>query len=134
MKRSTFYSFLILVMVPTLVSAIPLDLTPHEGRNPVIVIFARARDEPRMFSFNLALSTEWDRIEARNIVTVDVGPDRYDLDHAAKQLGIADADFAIVVISQDGEIIHRTEDPDALPRILMIIDQERHRDNSSLSS
>ena len=56
-------------------------------KSPVIVIFARARDEPRMFSFNLALSAEWDRIEARNIVTVDVGPDRYDLDHAAGQLG-----------------------------------------------
>ncbi|MDA3948684.1 MAG: hypothetical protein PF508_05605 [Spirochaeta sp.] len=133
MKRSTFLAFLILVMAPALVSAIPLDLTVHEGKNPVIVIFARARDEPRMFSFNLALSTDWNRIEARNIVTVDVGPDRYDLDQVAQQLGVNGAEFAIVVISRDGEVIHRTEDPDALPRILMIIDQERHRDNSSLS-
>jgi len=133
MKRLALLSLIILVSTVVFLPAIPLDLAQHEGRNPVIVIFARARDEPRMFSFNLALSTEWDRIEARNIVTVDVGPDRYDLDSAAAQLGVSGADFAIVVINREGEIIHRTEDPDALQRILMIIDQERHRDNSSLS-
>ena len=115
----------------SLVSAIPLDMTQYHGEGPVIVIFARANDEPRAFSFNLALSTEWNRLETRRIRTVDVGPGRYDLDAVARQLEIGDSDFEIVVFDDEGEIIHRTADPGALAHILMIIDLELNRDHSS---
>lgn len=115
-------------------SGMPLDLSQYQGENPVIVIFARQVDEPRAFSFNLALSTDWNRIEARKIATVDVGPGRYDLDSVARQLGIQERDFAIVVLNLDGTIIYRTDDPQALRHILMLIDQELSVDHTSLSS
>jgi hypothetical protein len=134
MKRSYLIAGLLLLFFSSLLFALPLDLSQYHGEGPVIVIFARDNDEPRAFSFNLALSTEWNRIEARRISTVDVGPGRYDLDAVARQLKIENDEFEIVVIDTGGEIIHRTADPGALAQILMIIDQELNRDRSSISS
>ncbi len=102
-----------------------LDLEQYRNERPVIVVFYRVNDEPRAFSFNLALSTYWNRIENRNIVTIDVGPGKYDLDRVAEQLNIGTEDFAIVTVGVGGSIIHRTTDPGALAEILMTIDQEQ---------
>lgn len=99
----------------------------------MIVIYALKADEPRAFSFNLALSSEWDRIESRRIRTIDVGPNQYDLESIGRQLGVAGEEFAVVLVGLDGEIIHRTTDPDALSRILMILDQELNGDHDSRS-
>lgn len=134
MKGTCLIVGLLVLVSSSLVFAVPLDLSQYQGEGPVIVIFARDNDEPRAFSFNLALSTQWNRIEARRITTVDVGPGRYDLDAVARQLEIENNDFEIVVIDIDGEIIHRTADPGALAHILMIIDQELNRDRPSFSS
>lgn len=130
--KTAWIAALLLVGTVVAAEAVPLDLSSYRGENHVIVIFARARDEPRAFSFNLALSSEWDRIESRKIETVDVGPGRYDLDGVARQLGIRDAEFSIVVVGLDGTVLHRTADPGALSTILMIIDQELHRDHDSV--
>ncbi|MFW6229177.1 MAG: hypothetical protein ACOC2V_06930 [Alkalispirochaeta sp.] len=115
------------------VVADPLDLDRYRGEHPVIVIYALKADEPRAFSFNLALSSEWDRIESRRIRTIDVGPNQYDLESIGRQLGVAGEEFAVVLVGLDGEIIHRTTDPDALSRILMILDQELNGDHDSRS-
>jgi hypothetical protein len=124
----------VLVLLPAVrAGAVPLDLAAFRGEHPVIVIYARKADEPRAFSFNLALSTEWDRIEARRIRTIDVGPGQYDLERVGRQLGVDGEEFAVVLVGLDGEIIHRTTDPGALSRILMILDQELNGDYDSFS-
>ncbi len=122
-----------ILLVGALFQAYGLDLEPYRDRQPVIVVFYRTSDEPRAFSFNLALSTEWNRVEARNIHTVDVGPGRYDLDSAARLLDVGAAEFAVIVVGLDGDILYRTENPDSLSEIFMKIDQERYGDHSSLS-
>jgi hypothetical protein len=133
MRHFYVISIAALLALGALFHAHGLDLEPYRGRQPVIVVFYRTNDEPRAFSFNLALSTEWSRVEARDIHTVDVGPGRHDLDKTARMLGVETADFAVVVVGLDGDVLYRTEDPDALSEIFMRIDQERYSDHSSFS-
>ncbi|MFA7566390.1 MAG: hypothetical protein WCY01_05135 [Alkalispirochaeta sp.] len=126
--------FLVFVSLP--VTSLPspaLALEQYQGVCPVIVVFYRSSDEPRAFSFNLALSTEWDRIESRNIKTVDVGPGRYDLDTIANKLGIGTTDFAVVALGLHGDVLYRTNEADSLAQLLKHIDLERNRDHSSLT-
>ncbi|MCG8477927.1 MAG: DUF4174 domain-containing protein [Spirochaetales bacterium] len=102
-----------------------LDLEQYRGESNVLVVLSSDTDDPRVFSFNLALSAEWNRVVARNMVAIDVDPAIYDVEAVARQLGLADSDFAVVLIAADGEIIFVSDDPTSLPRVFRALDIAR---------
>jgi hypothetical protein len=99
------------------------EFREHRGRNRLLFVFATSRDEDRVFEFHLALSTFWDAVSRRRIVPVDILPGRRDLDAVARVLGIEGEDFAVVLLSREGEVLLRTTDAGSLMEILARVDQ-----------
>ncbi len=117
---------MLVVLAPTAVLyGQALDLEQYRGESNVLVVFSSDTDDPRVFSFNLALSTEWNRVVARNVVAIDVDPAIYNVEAVAHQLGLADSDFAVVLIATDGEILFVSDDPASLPHVFRALDLRR---------
>lgn len=98
------------------------EFREHRGRNRLLFVFATDRNEDRVFEFHLALSMAWDAVERRRIVPVDILPGRRDLDAVARILGIEGRDFAVVLLSREGEVLFRTDDAGSLAEILARVD------------
>jgi hypothetical protein len=102
-----------------------VDLSPYRNRQPVIVVFSADLDDVRPFSFNLDLSSNWARAEARNLATLDVDAINYDVEVAARQFGLGDRQFAVILVAETGEILMISEDPAALEELFAALDAHR---------
>ena len=126
--RHLFLTLLFAVAVSGLAAqAVPVDR--YRGLQPVMVVFSSDRDDVRPFEFNLALSTNWDRILSREIAVLDVGPLAYDVEAVARQLELGTRDFAIVLIGRDGSQLMTTEDPGDLGELLRRLDLHRNEED-----
>lgn len=99
-----------------------LELDDYRGSQPVMVVFSRSRDDVRPFSFNLAISNNWNRLTARNIAVLDVDSVRYNVDAVAEQLELGDLEFAVVMVARDGTTVMTTPDDDRLDELLAALD------------
>lgn len=128
-RRLPFLSVLLsIAAVPLAAQAVPVDR--YQGVQPVMVIFSSDRDDVRPFEFNLALSTNWDRILSRNIAVLDVGPLAYDVEAVARQLELGSREFAVVLIARDGSTIMTTDDPAGLGELLRRFDLYSNEEDS----
>ena len=123
MKRSSLAIALGLFLLTTAaVSAQAFAIDEYRGHQPVIVVFARSRDDVRPFAFNLAVSSNWNRVSARNIAVVDVDPVSYDVDRVAEQLELGDLPFAVVLFARDGTRIMTAPSENSLDELLRALD------------
>ena len=118
-------SVLVVFALGTGVYGQAIDLARYRGESNVLVVLSSDTDDPRVFSFNLALSAEWNRVVARNVVAIDVDPTIYNVEAVAGQLGLTDTDFAVVLVATDGEIIFVSDDPASLPHLFRALDLSR---------
>ncbi len=96
-------SLLILLASAPSADAAPLDMTPYRG-TWALIVYATDNDDPRPFEANLAISTEWNRFDARGVEIVDVYPGRHDVDAVGAQFAVAPSPFAMILVDPDGTV------------------------------
>ncbi len=119
---------LVLVLVTPALIAQEVNLSQFQDEQPVILVFARNRDDDRPFIVNLDLSTVWSGVTARNIHVMDVDPVSYEVDRAAEQLELGNREFAVVLIARDGTTLTVTDENTAVSELFQILDDYEHDD------
>lgn len=102
----------------------------HRDRRPVVVVFARDRNEDRVFAFHLGVSERWEAVQRHNIAFEDVLPGGHDIDAVAHRLGLGSRDFAVVLLDRSGDVRYITSDAGNLGEILMRLDLQ-HREGTA---
>ncbi len=121
--RPFFLSVLLAAVIGPVVSQqqrFPFDAYRDSSR--VLIVFARDRNEDRVFSFHLALSERWESVARRNVVLQDILPGQWDLNAVARRLDLGDREFAVVLLDRNGDIVFTTSNENALGEILMHLD------------
>lgn len=119
---------LALLLAASVLSAQEIDLSRFRDEHPVIVVFARNRDDDRPFVVNLGLSTVWSGVTARDIQVVDIDPVTHDVDRAAEQLGLGSREFAVVLIARDGTPLATTDEDVSISELFQILDDYERAD------
>lgn len=113
---------LALFLVVPVLTAQEINLSQYQDEQPVILVFARNRDDDRPFVVNLDLSIVWSGVTARDIQVVDIDPVLYDVDRAAEQLELGDREFAVILIARDGTTLSVTDENVAASELFQILD------------
>ncbi|MFW5827083.1 MAG: DUF4174 domain-containing protein [Alkalispirochaeta sp.] len=126
--RRILAAAVVLNVVVSALSAQEIDLDRFRGEHPVIVVFSRDQNDDRPFVVNLALSTEWSGVTARDIQVLDVDPISYDVDHAAEELELGGREFAVVLIGRDGTTLATTDETVTAGELFEIFDRAERGD------
>lgn len=113
---------LLLFLMGSVLAAQEVNLSRFEDEQPVILVFARNRDDDRPFVVNLDLSTVWSGVTARNIQVIDIDPVSHDVKRAAAQLQLGDREFAVVLIARDGTMLTVTDENTPVSELFQILD------------
>ena len=117
---------LLLVLLTPALNAQEVNLSPFQGEQPVIIVFARNQDDDRPFMVNLDLSTVWSGVTAREIHVMDVDPVSHEVELAAEQLELGDREFAVVLIARDGTTLTVTDENTSVSEMFQILDDYEH--------
>lgn len=126
MSRSIVGLALLLVLLTPALNAQEVNLSPFQGEQPVIIVFARNQDDDRPFMVNLDLSTVWSGVTAREIHVMDVDPVSHEVELAAEQLELGDREFAVVLIARDGTTLTVTDENTSVSEMFQILDDYEH--------
>lgn len=121
LPRIVGLTLLLVLLTPALIAQ-EVNLAQFRDEQPVILVFARNRDDDRPFMVNLDLSTVWSGVAAREIHVMDVDPVSYDVELAAEQLELGNREFAVVLIARDGTTLTVTDENTSVSELFQILD------------
>lgn len=125
LPRIVGLTLLLVLLTPALIAQ-EVNLAQFRDEQPVILVFARNRDDDRPFMVNLDLSTVWSGVAAREIHVMDVDPVSYDVERAAEQLELGNREFAVVLIARDGTTLTVTDENTSVSELFQILDDYQH--------
>ena len=113
----------LLVAAADLVDAQSLDLSAYRGERWVRLVLSNDRDDDRPFIAQLALSSQWERVDRLGIEVLDVLPGTADVDAVLAEYGLGSENFGLVLVDPNGEVAFRTDDASEIEYIVDLVDE-----------
>ena len=111
----------LLVAAADPVDAQSLDLSAYRGERWVLLVLSNDRDDDRPFIAQLALSSQWERVDRLGIEVLDVLPGTADVDAVLAEYGLGSENFGLV--DPNGEVAFRTDDASEIEYIVDLVDE-----------
>ena len=89
---------------------------------PLLLVLSEKGDDPRLFSLNLDVSLNWSSFQSRDIEIREVTPPAQNPRMVADSVGVALAEFALVLIVPDGTVSFVTDSPSELRTVFQHVD------------
>ena len=105
------------------VGAQSIDLSAYRGERWVLLVLSSDRDDDRPFIAQLALSSQWERVNRLGIEVLDVLPGTADVDAVLAEYGLGSESFGLVLVHPSGEIAFRSDDASEIEYIVDLVDE-----------